>query len=403
MRVLLLNSVYREGSTGKIVASIADGLRAQGHEAFTCYGIGDSRIDEFSRKVCTGFEHNVNALMSRITGIPYGGVFLSNRRIKKIIKEYRPDVVHVHCVNASTMNVYALLRDLAQSGIKTVLTLHAEIFHTGGCSHAYDCNKWIAGCHHCEFYKERVHSWFFDRSRSSYKLISDAVNSFRKDDLTITAVSPWLADRARQSAIMKGFRIEYVPNGVDTSVFHYRENCGLINREHYSKVVLFVTPYFGTEESDIKGGRYLPEIASQLPDCKFLVVASRMSASLPSMPSNIQIWGKAKTQEELAQLYSEADATLLLSKRETFSMVTAESLCCGTPVVGFEAGGPESIALADYSRFVEYGDIHKIALTLAGPFPCDKRNISYEATAKYSQDYMGALFMKAYNNSSQKR
>ena len=44
MRILLLNSVYREGSTGKIVASLADTLRAQGHEVLTCYGIGLSLI-----------------------------------------------------------------------------------------------------------------------------------------------------------------------------------------------------------------------------------------------------------------------------------------------------------------------------------------------------------------------
>lgn len=118
MKVLLLNCVYRRGSTGKIVASIADSLRAQGHTVFTCYGLGDEHIDEHSKKVCTKIEHNINSLLSRITGIPYGGLFISNYRIKRVIKEFKPDVVHVHCVNASTMNVYALLAYLAKLGIK---------------------------------------------------------------------------------------------------------------------------------------------------------------------------------------------------------------------------------------------------------------------------------------------
>ena len=72
MKVLLLNCVYRRGSTGKIVASIADSLRAQGHTVFTCYGLGDEHIDEHSKKVCTKIEHNINSLLSRITG---SGVF----------------------------------------------------------------------------------------------------------------------------------------------------------------------------------------------------------------------------------------------------------------------------------------------------------------------------------------
>ena len=37
-------------------------------------------------------------------------------------------------------------------------------------------------------------------------------------------------------------------------------------------------------------------------------------------------------------------------------MVCAESLCCGTSVAGFEAGGPETIALSQYSDFVPFGD-----------------------------------------------
>ena len=45
MRILLLNCVYREGSTGRIVASLSDTLRAQGHEVMTCYGLGNTHID----------------------------------------------------------------------------------------------------------------------------------------------------------------------------------------------------------------------------------------------------------------------------------------------------------------------------------------------------------------------
>ena len=38
-------------------------------------------------------------------------------------------------------------------------------------------------------------------------------------------------------------------------------------------------------------------------------------------------------------------------------MPCAESLCCGTPVVGFEAGAPEQISLPQYSEFVPFGDL----------------------------------------------
>ena len=52
MKILQLNCVYRQGSTGKIVASISDVLRSQGHEVFTCYGVGNDHADDYSSKVC---------------------------------------------------------------------------------------------------------------------------------------------------------------------------------------------------------------------------------------------------------------------------------------------------------------------------------------------------------------
>ena len=398
MRILLLNCVYREGSTGKIVASIADTLRAQGHEVLTCYGLGNPHIDEYSQKVCSQMEHNINAVIGRITGIPYGGIHLSNWRVRRIIESFKPDVVHIHCINASTFNVYELLHYLAKAGIKTVMTLHAEIFHTAGCEHAYECEKWKVGCYDCKVYKQRTHSLLFDRSKASYKKIYDAVNAFSSDKLTITAVSPWLADRAKQSAIMKRYKVVYVPNGINTEIFHYWENVGLIDRSNYKKVVLFVTPHFGMDKNDVKGSHYLPQIASKLPDYKFIVVAGRTDDNIPPLPSNIQQLGCAKNQEELARLYSEADVTLLLSRRETFSMVTAESLCCGTSVIGFEAGGPESIALSKYCCFVRQGDVSVIVEKIRD-FQIDKsakQIVSDTSMIRYSVKTMTDLYTSEY-------
>ena len=51
MKILLINCVYRIGSTGKVVASISDSLRAKGHEVFTCYGIGEKNVDKYSKKI----------------------------------------------------------------------------------------------------------------------------------------------------------------------------------------------------------------------------------------------------------------------------------------------------------------------------------------------------------------
>lgn len=400
MKILQINSVYKVGSTGKIVDSIASELRSQGHEVFTCYGIGDSHYDDNSLKICHDMEHNVNALWARISGLPFGGFYLSNQRFVSVIKQFHPDVVHVHCVNSFTINIYRLLKYLAKNDIRTVVTLHAEFFHTGSCGHAFDCEKWKTCCHDCKEYRLLTASRYFDRSATAWKRMRDAFSGFKPDNIAITAVSPWLVERANQSPFLGQYRIAYVPNGVDTQVFHYRPTIGLIERGQYKKVVLYVAPYFNLNEKDLKGGRYLPIMAQKHPDCKFVVVASRTNGSIGQLPSNVQLWGRAKSQEELAQLYSEADATILFSKRETFSMVTAESLCCGTPVVGFQAGGPESIALTGYSWFVEYANIQELsnALNKCMYMTTTPKETSNLAISAYSQENMAILYFNVYKS-----
>lgn len=398
MRILQINSVYKVGSTGKIVADNADVLRAWGHEVFTCYGVGDDHIDAYSRKICGDTEHKVNAFLARVDGIPFGGVYLSNARLARVIQEYKPDVVHVHCVNSFTLNIYLLFKFLAKNNLKTVATCHAEFFHTGSCGHAYECEKWVTGCHNCKVYRQETASWWFDRSATAWKKMRDAFQSFSPENIAITAVSPWLAERAGRSGILGRFGVSYVPNGTDTKIFHYVSDTRLIERESYNKVVLFVAPYFNLDNHDLKGGRLIPLLAEMNQDIKFVVVASRFEGTLTGMPRNVQLWGRAKNQNELAQLYSDADITLILSRRETFSMVTAESLCCGTPVVGFKAGGPESIAMHDYSLFVEYGDLEALSTAIRKfhKSEIEKDEVSRKAIHLYSKENMAKSYFAEY-------
>ncbi len=400
MKILQINSVYKEGSTGKIVFDLSEVLRGTGHEVLTCYGLGEQKVDSYSQKICTTVEHVFNAFWGRVSGTPFGGVYWSNKRIMDIVRVFKPDIVHVHCINGYMVNVYRLFASLAEAHIKTVLTLHAEIFYTAGCSHAYECEKWKTCCLKCEDYKRRIGSWLFDRSKTSWKMMYDAINCFDAKDIIITAVSPWLAKRARESAIMRHYCVESVVNGLDTSIFHYREASGLIERCQYDKVLLFVTPYFGLENDNNKGGHFLITISKALPNYKFIVVSSKMSNNVHNLPSNVKLWGRAKSQDELAQLYAEADYTLLLSCRETFSMVTAESLCCGTPVFGFKAGGPESIVNKEYAVFVEYGDIHSLINSIINSSDVLYRpsEIASESIKQFNSSQMGENYIQLYDS-----
>lgn len=105
-----------------------------------------------------------------------------------------------------------------------------------------------------------------------------------------------------------------------------------------------------------------------------------------------------QNQSDLAKFYSLADLTVLTSKKETFSMPVAESLCCGTPVAGFCAGGPESIAIPQYSDFVEYGNVELLKESIKKQINAetDKDLIATAAKGKYSSNVMAQHYYNLY-------
>ena len=130
--------------------------------------------------------------------------------------------------------------------------------------------------------------------------------------------------------------------------------------------------------------------------------------SIPSSkPPNINMITKIEDQAALAQHYSSADILLLTSEKETFSMVTAESLACGTPVIGFDSGAPKEVAPAGYGEFVDYGDLNGLESLLLriknDPSIMKSSKDCYEfANNKYSKEKMAknyeAIYMELLNH-----
>lgn len=417
MKVLQVNCVYNKGSTGKITADLHHTLREQGVESVVCYGRGE-RVDEpHVYKTCGEVYSKLNNLWSRLTGVMYGGCFFSTNRLIGIIKREKPDVVHLQCINGYFVNIYRLITWLKKSGIKTVLTLHAEFMFTANCGHAFDCEGWKTGCGHCPRLKRETKSWFLDGTARSFRKMKRAFDGF-DENLIITSVSPWLMERAQQSPILAGKKHCVVMNGLDTAVFYPREATDL--KEQYGladkKVLFHATAAFTDDPAHIKGGYYILKLAEKLKDEPIqIVVAAGETAPDLNVPSNVTLLGRVADQDRLAAWYSVADATVIASRRETFSMICAESLCCGTPVVGFKAGGPETISLPQYSCFAEYGDVEglyrgvkqmtetdpdPVAISAAAHAVYDKRRMAEATLTVYHKLTKGNDYEKAFGRQS---
>jgi len=401
VKVLQVNCVYREGSTGKIVADIHRELKSRGIESVVCYGRGARCSETDVHKVCGEFYSHVNHFLANLTGIMYGGCFFSTNRLLSIIKKEKPDVVHLHCINGYFVNIYRLIRWLKRNRIRTVLTLHAEFMYTGNCGHANECNRWKVGCGSCPRWRKETKSYLFDRTAASWKRMKAAFEGFR-ETLLVTSVSPWLMDRAKQSPILGDKQHMVVMNGLDTEIFQpcpteeLRRRHGLTDE----RIVFHATPSFSLDPNHLKGGYYVNLLARKLKDQNVKVLVAGNCVGEVDVPDNVILLGRITDQRTLAEYYCAADVTVLTSKKETFSMVTAESLACGTPVVGFKAGGPEQIAIPEYSRFVEYGDVDGLAEEIYRLFQIreNKCTMASSGKKKYAQDKMAEGYLYAYHS-----
>ena len=403
MKILLVNIVYNWGSTGYICRDIARQLTEKGNEVTIAAGFdwGEPKSGVFT--FCTLIERAIYVKLNRLGLVSkFSGSPIATWRLKRFIKKTDPDVVHIHNINSNICNMYEIFKWLGKHGVKTVITHHAEILYTGNCNYSYDCNQWIDNkCRDCRNVIWATGSMFGNPHRS-WKQMEESFSFFKSENVYFTAVSPWVECRAKLNTYLKNFRCKTVLNGIDTNIFRICEDFSELKNSvkiGYKDYVLYVSANFDPlNVNDIKGGYYLVKLAQIMPDVKFVVVATNIS-STTFLPENVIIWGKAKTQEQLAMLYSGAMVTVLTSKKETFSMICAESLCCGTPIVGFLAGGPETIALNGCSKFVEHGNIDALCEAVN-----DMRNnrmnsleISRVAQSVYSRATMSDNYEKIYN------
>lgn len=398
MRVCQINIFGEEGSTGSIVSSIHNNLLAKGHESYVFYGLGrgggKGMFKIANDKLC-----RIYGWICKIIGLRFCCAYFETYYLLYKLKKLKPEIVHIHLMNSFYLNPYLLLHYLGRHNIKTIVTNHADIHFTANCDCSFDCVKWKNGCIDCKVKKVDWGAKFFNQTALSWKKMKKAFG--RVNRLYITSVSEYTHKRALMSPFFtncKGNKVIY--NGIDTHVFSYKEKSQKCYDDYlnnkYKHILLHVTPNM---KDPNKGFLFVKNLAFLMPDCLFLVVGTAY-VNTDSLPSNILFLNRISNKEELSKIYSLCDVTLLTSRQESFSLVCAESLCCGTPVCGFRAGGPESIAVPDYTQFVRYGDVNALCKTVLYflGMGLNKKEVSDTCVKVYSNEMMCNNYLTFYNN-----
>lgn len=403
IKVLAINWSIEDGSIAKLMQDIEEVNREE-CEFYYCYQVGKKGTKKKYRVAgwnVTRFYY----LLARITGMKYGGGTIPTFFMLLWLRKVGPHIVHIHCPNFYNLNLYMLFYYLKRKKYKVIITNHAEFFYTGNCSHAEDCKGYLSGCLTCNKIFDTKHPYLRNRTAAEWKKMHRAFHHF--DGLRMTAVSEWVKKRCEEAPITRGIPVQVIENAIDETIFHKREVFRIKREEEKEpgrKYIVNVTSEFSDSERSLKGGRYLIQVAKELPEYIFFVAGNIRIEHYEDIPGNMKLLGNISDKNELADLYNFADLTVLTSKRETYGMACAESLACGTPVVGFLAGGTESIALKEYTEFVEHGDVESLKEAICR-WADRKEEISRElavaAGKRYARERMGREYWRVYGEMQQ--
>jgi len=344
MKVLLVNSYTKSGGASVAAGRLCLALKGAGAEAHLLVqqreGVEDSRImsthDHWASH--RPLWDAVPTLLYRNRRSPHwGNAWLGNGATRKVIRNFSPDVTHLHWVNHGMLSI----QDVVQLKGPVVWTLHDSWVFTGGCHSPQDCMGFQHQCGHCPELGSR---WEKDLSRRNWK---KKRATWQAADFTIITPSRWLAEVAKSSSLLKGRRIEIIPNAVDTVVF-YPTDCEAARIELGLPlgVPLFFFGAHGALSDWNKGADLwkaaLPFVANKCPNAEAVLAGT--SETLKKAPLPVHDLG-ILTPERMALALSAADCTVVPSRMENLPNIVAESLACGTPVVAFSVGGiPEMVS-----------------------------------------------------------
>jgi len=338
----MINTAFSRGGAAKIVEALHNGLnRTSEFWSYFGYGSGPKMKNERTFRFASQLEVYFHAFLTRMTGLQGYGSYLSTKQIEKFILQEKPDLIHLHNLHGYYLNL-SFIKFLGRLNIPIIWTLHDGWPITGRCGYIFQCSRWKRGCGNCPNL-----SWYpktyFDSSAFMWKKKKDYFTS--KWNPVIVCPSQWLAEKIKGSYLNK-FRIEVIPNGVDTEIFKpknkikIREKLGI---EPDQRVILIVATNLKEER---KGAKYFFEALQfiKFKKCITVVIGSKVNNKMIKIPIKLKQLGYMSEQSAISDVYNAADVFCISSLEDNFPSTVLESMACGIPVVGFKVGGiPEQV------------------------------------------------------------
>jgi len=309
------------------------------------------------------------------------------------------DILHLHWTNSGFLSI-ADLKELVDTGKPIVWTLHDMWAFTGGCHYSGTCDNFMRECGNCPFLRDASEN---DISHSGWlrkaALFKDAKN------ITFVTCSKWLAGVAKQSSLIKEFRIEAIPNPIDIDIFSPKDKVAARQKRGIdidAKIILFGAANINDKR---KGITYLVDALNilkatypQSEKIEIVIFGKNKHFDVAQLPFKVYELNLINSQEELADVYSMADVFITPSLEDNLPNTVMEALACGTPVVAFNTGGiPEMVDHQQNGYLAQFKSADDMAKGLNEVLNGDAK-LTVNARQKVLDNYTNEKVAKQYIN-----
>lgn len=361
MKILHINTHDISGGAARAAYRLHSALNKVGHESYMLVRdkiSDDSTVIKLDNKNDSCFKIFIKRVANKFLQIwlnPQSIFSLNPIRSKNIydaINKINPDVVHLHWIAESFVN----LKELIKINKPIIWTLHDEWPITGGCHINHECYRFYNSCGRCPVINSS------SVKDISYKQLQVKLKIYSQlPDLVFNGVSQWTARQLKSASVSKSHPIINLPNPINTSEFY------LIKKFHARDMLKIMPDHkyvlFGAMSAlsdSNKGADLLINALKKISNkdkVTLLIFGNRVNDVWLNDFDTIFL-GFIRESIILNQIYNAADVMVVPSRQENLANTIMESLACGTPVVAFDIGGN--------SDMIE----HKKNGYLAAPFDC---------------------------------
>ena len=325
MKILMINVVCGIRSTGRICTDLAIALKKRGHTVKIAYGRESvpKEYERFAVRIGTDYDVRMHGIEARVLDRCGFGSKKTTQNFISWIREYNPDIIHLHNLHGYYINIEILFDYLRICKKKIIWTLHDCWAFTGHCSYfdLVKCEKWIEGCYNCPNINEYPKS-IIDFSKRNWERKNKLLTCI--PNLTIVTPSKWLADLVKKSFLRK-YQVFVINNGIDVSKFYplrndFREYYGIQN-----KFIIFAEVDVYNKEDAIS---YYIELAKELEKnkaCVTIIMIADKKLLMKNLPSNILALNTTNSFKE--EEYIRSSANMIINHVECNVNDLATNIC----------------------------------------------------------------------------